>query len=600
MWKRAPRQSLYARSALFVALGCGTLLGALFLLSAWIVGDAERRILDERIQLARAAGSLIEEKLRDQLQRLTEAAQLFFTSPPTSDELRLGTLAVEREHSVLTEGVFILDARGERLATVPADLERARAADGTELDLRKLMTRARTAPIAGSELLLLGDTAVLMLLAPVRDRGGHVIGYAGGFFHPAHGDVFETLRRSHPVAGIELALVGAGGHVLASTDRRQLLGNKDHSGLLARAIEQRTEVRGRCHHCHEAEQQERPREHDVLAFAPLPTLSLGLGVVEPEAQALAPALALRRRLWLSGGALMLLFVTFAVLSVNSVARPIARLTHAVRRAEESQTALDPGSYGSDEIGELAAALELWRGRTVESAATRARQQQQEQLLRRVLRAQEEERTRVARDLHDTVAQDLSALRLEIERLTNRASEPRQHDALAQLEARSQEMLETVRRILLDLRLSILESMGLVPALRWLVDRAEREHGLRTHFEVEGDETREIGYEQSVTLFRILQEALLNVVEHARAEQVFVGVDFEPGAVELTIEDDGCGFDRGAAPAPDARGGLGLIGMEERARLLGGWLRVTSSPGEGTSIEVWLPLAAARSAVRAVA
>jgi signal transduction histidine kinase len=225
---------------------------------------------------------------------------------------------------------------------------------------------------------------------------------------------------------------------------------------------------------------------------------------------------------------------------------------------------------------------------------RERREQQEDYLRRVLGAQEDERSRVARDLHDTVAQDLAALRLEIERVASHSPSEVHRGELDRLEARAGEMLDTVRRILLDLRLSVLESMGLMPALRWLLERTEREHGVRGQLVIDGDEAIAIGYQRSVALFRILQEALLNVVHHAGAENVFATVGLRPDAVELTVEDDGRGFDVATlgAPRPEGRShGLGIIGMEERARLFGGTLEVSSSAGEGTTIRARVPLPA---------
>jgi signal transduction histidine kinase len=204
-------------------------------------------------------------------------------------------------------------------------------------------------------------------------------------------------------------------------------------------------------------------------------------------------------------------------------------------------------------------------------------------------AQEEERSRVARDLHDTVAQDLAALRLEIERVASHSGAELRGE-LERLEGRARDMLDCVRRILLDLRLSVLEGMGFLPAMRWLLERIEREHGIRTQFVVDGDETMEPTYQRAVTLFRILQESLLNVVHHAAAENVFCTVNLEPDAIELTVEDDGRGFDvteRG--PRLEGRpGGLGILGMEERAHLLGGTLAISSSEGEGTTIHVRVP------------
>jgi signal transduction histidine kinase len=216
------------------------------------------------------------------------------------------------------------------------------------------------------------------------------------------------------------------------------------------------------------------------------------------------------------------------------------------------------------------------------------QKQQERYLRGVLDAQEEERARIARDLHDTVAQDLAALRLELERYALRLDQPAERAAVAALEARAAGALRTTRAILLDLRLTVLDSMGFVATLQWHLERLGREHAIRGALSIDGDE-RPLGYYLSVALLRIFQECLNNVVQHAHAEQVFVTLAYEADQVSLIIEDDGAGFaeDKAARPGGDERG-LGILGMHERTRLLGGTLTITSRPGEGTAVAVTVP------------
>jgi signal transduction histidine kinase len=211
-----------------------------------------------------------------------------------------------------------------------------------------------------------------------------------------------------------------------------------------------------------------------------------------------------------------------------------------------------------------------------------------------MKAQEDERSRVARDLHDTVAQDLAALRLEAERMVGRVEDdPALATSLAGFEERARQMLDTVRRILLDLRLSLLESLGFVPASKWLLERMERDHGIETRLLVDDESDAHLEYETAIMLFRILQESLLNVTQHAAAERVFVTIRLEESRVELTVEDDGRGFDPESlrASVRDGQRGLGILGMEERARLLGGALELASAPGEGTTVVVRVQRAA---------
>lgn len=272
-----------------------------------------------------------------------------------------------------------------------------------------------------------------------------------------------------------------------------------------------------------------------------------------------------------------------------VTAPGLRLTLVVLEADE------PGNETAMWLSSLLRHAGMCASHQLLREADRERREQQEQYLHRVLQAQEDERSRVARDLHDTVAQDLAALRLEAERLAAHAQDPEVHRELAGFEDRAREMLATVRRILLDLRLSILEGQGLIPAIRFLLERAKTQAGLHTHLFVDGDESKELRYETTIALFRVMQEALLNVTQHAKAEHLLATIRLLDDRVEMTVEDDGKGF------APDARlppgdanrvksgRGLGILGMEERVHLLGGQFRIESQPGEGTTVYVSVPL-----------
>ncbi len=221
-----------------------------------------------------------------------------------------------------------------------------------------------------------------------------------------------------------------------------------------------------------------------------------------------------------------------------------------------------------------------------------RHAQRREFLHRVLTAQEEERRRVARELHDTVAQDLAALRLALERVANQeGNSPEVATRLRGLEENAHEMLGTVRRILLDLRPSVLDTMGFLPALQWYLERTGRDHSIRGSLQVDGDEV-ELGREMAVTLFRIFQESLGNLVQHSQAEHALVTVAYLNDRVELTIEDDGVGFDVERVQALAVQHedhGLGLVGMQERARLLGGEVTFDTKPGQGTTIHVSVPM-----------
>lgn len=211
-------------------------------------------------------------------------------------------------------------------------------------------------------------------------------------------------------------------------------------------------------------------------------------------------------------------------------------------------------------------------------------------VRQVTRAQEEERKRIARELHDDTAQMLVALSRRLDALlTSRDSLPDSVvQGLEQLKQMTAQVLQSVRRFSRGLRPPVLDDLGLLPALEGLKADLASE-GIETELRIVGA-GRRMSSEVELTLFRIVQEALNNVTRHSEASRVLVDVVFDEGRVKVVIQDNGQGF-----KVPDrvedivATGKLGLIGMQERARLLGGTLAIRSEPGAGTTVIVDVPV-----------
>ena len=210
-----------------------------------------------------------------------------------------------------------------------------------------------------------------------------------------------------------------------------------------------------------------------------------------------------------------------------------------------------------------------------------------ELLRRVVAAQEAERQRIARELHDETGQALTAIGLGLRGIsTTLANDEKGVKNLRQLETLAARSLDELQRLISDLRPSHLDDLGLPAALRWYAGEIQNRVPLEIAVQVRGEE-RQIPSVVKTTVFRVAQEALNNVIKHARANKVNIRLDYAAEVVGLQVEDDGCGFDNDRIDTPERRA-WGLIGMEERASLLGGQLRVDSSPGAGTRVEVRIP------------
>jgi len=212
----------------------------------------------------------------------------------------------------------------------------------------------------------------------------------------------------------------------------------------------------------------------------------------------------------------------------------------------------------------------------------------------VLKAQEGERLRIARELHDDTAQALTGLSRRLDMLVDTLSsgqDPLPQETLRRLEElreQSDRILEGVRRFSRDLRPPVLDDLGLLPALKWLATALEEQHGMAVTIRVVGEQHR-LPDGMELAMFRIAQEALNNVWKHSEASAVELTVDFTGGGIHLVVADNGKGFELPQSTSDLAASGkLGIIGMQERVRLLGGTLTVHSELDQGTSVEVAVP------------
>ena len=208
----------------------------------------------------------------------------------------------------------------------------------------------------------------------------------------------------------------------------------------------------------------------------------------------------------------------------------------------------------------------------------------------VLKAQESERLRIARELHDDTAQALTGVSRRLDMLSSSGTDipPELAERLDELREQTDSILDGVRRFSQDLRPPVLDDLGLLPALKWLLIALEEQDGIGANTRILG-EPRRLPRDAELPLFRIAQEALNNVRKHSHASAVELTLDFRNDSIAMTVADNGSGFDLPPATGDVAASGkLGLIGMQERARLLGGTIDIESKPGEGTKVVVTVP------------
>lgn len=614
---------LEARIPLAVGLVLATLLAAFGFVGLSAVEDSRQHALDERRIIARAAAGHIDQYLQqavDTLERV--AASPAMTAGDSNLEAESQALDAAYLHTGLfRKTLFMADERGTVLWTEPVD---SRVQLGSNVSQRRTLSTAlleRRPVVSGSECTIVVRESVACVTVPVVDQRGQVRAVIGGVLDLEEANIGGFLSALKLGQTGYAQVVDEDGTVLASTDVTGRFHREEHGERFARLIAEQRETVGSCHACHD-EGDQSSRRRDVLAFAPLALAPWGVAVGQSEDEAFGPTQTLRERLLV----LALLSVGFALLlawmGIRSFTRPLVALTHAAEQIASGDLSGSAHVERQDEIGRLGRSFEAMRvrlnaslgeiqgwnrdlekrvaERTTELERSREetarlyvelqrKERARTELLDKVMTAQEEERKRIARELHDETSQALSALVFAAEATTRHLGDCTTVGAkLEKMRELALGTLDEVHRLIFDLRPTLLDDLGLAAALRWYAESRLGESGVRVHLDVVGKELRlRPGVETAV--YRTIQEAITNVARHAEASSVSVSLEFRERELVAEVEDDGKGFNLIDADVPDGVQGLGLLGMRERMALVGGELDVRSAPGAGTRVVLRVPL-----------
>lgn len=323
-------------------------------------------------------------------------------------------------------------------------------------------------------------------------------------------------------------------------------------------------------------------EH-VIAFSPVSPVNWALVIEEPWQAVADPLLRTTEFAPLILAPVLIVALIGLLLGARQIVQPLQSL-------EQKATELGWGNYeaieepvgGIDEIRRLQTEL-IHMAQKVKTA-----QQSLRGYLDAVNTGQEEERRRLARELHDDTIQSLIALNQRGQLAQMVVDDRPTLDQLGEMQQMIEQIIANLRRLTRDLRPIYLEDLGLVPALDMLARDTSDSLGISIDFNATGTEQR-LRPEVALSLYRIAQEALSNVSRHAQASHAEVNLDFADDEISLTISDDGCGFNLPESPAEMAtEGHFGLLGVHERADLMSAHLSIQSEPGEGTRLTINLP------------
>ncbi|ABS26012.1 ATP-binding protein [Anaeromyxobacter sp. Fw109-5] len=612
------------RTRVYLLMGIGIFFPIVLMAAAglyWIRGFDER-ILVGRSAAAGAVAAHFDEGLTadlESLQRLASALSAGFGDADHAEEQRL----VRAAHESLRyrETIFVLDREQHLLAHEPTGTL-TEVPEAARPLVEEVLATGRPRM---SGLSLDARGAVVHELVPVRSWTGEVVGVVGGTFRPDRRDFGRMLQHLRRGRSGFADLVDGSGLVVASSDRGRAGKPAGCGGGLRSLMSDRRTTSVSCRGCHQDRSVpelggEALPDDELLTFAPLGSAPWAVVVRQAIGEALPTQGSLPWYVVGIGLLLQLALVgTFAWGAALSVTRPVGVLTFEAERIARGELDWPIPDLGSDEVGRLGGALERMRGalrgtlaqlaeanvgleqrvqertRELNEALARVRERDADrsQLLRKVITAQEDERKRIARELHDETTQSLAVLAMGLEAAQD-ALRTGLTPRLDEVKAVALRTLEDVHRLILDLRPSVLDDLGLFSAIQWYAERSLETRGISVRCEF-GELDRRLPPELETALFRMCQEAMSNVARHAQASAVLVQVGVENGAIQIDIEDDGRGFDVEAAARREGRRPWGLLGIRERAEILGGSARIDSAPGQGTRVQVRVPLPPAEPA-----
>ncbi len=596
--------------------GISIILLTLGIASYYIIQKNIEDSLNKKLALAHLIKNNTDNIIKDNINRLYDisiSGKVDLTDDdfgPERDAVRTAY-----RYSIFTDGIFLLDKHGNIILNYPERI-RDTAINVMSIEpIGRILVQGRPV-VSNIYTIEPSRKKVLFVLVPLKDKSGNDVGIVGGEIDPTNPFLTRMLGLIDMGEKTLIDIVDSNGVVISSSDPSRTLSRYNRNNFFTTLISQKKERVASCHHCHGAGGAGDKRDM-ILAFVPLEMAPWGISIQEPREDIFMPARKLKRTF----AALAAVFIgTAFILTIGisrSIVDPLKELIRGADRIARGDLSKPVAPQGSDEIGVLSQSFESMRGKLVESMnsimlhtqeletrveeRTREINQSQrraEELLKKIISTQEDERKRIARELHDDTLQELSValMRIDLCRLHPAEVSMEKIDTLRGIVVNA---WDGVLGIVQNLRPTLLDDLGLAAAIKSLLDLHLGENGVNYFINTEGVADKRFRPEVETTLFRIMQEAVVNIARHARAKNVFVLLKIEAKTVHVFIEDDGDGFDlnmlfaQGARDVKDRRG-LGLLGMKERVLLIGGDMELCSMPGLGTRVEIRIPLSHAEA------
>ncbi len=396
--------------------------------------------------------------------------------------------------------------------------------------------------------------------------------------------------------GYSMEILDAEGNIIVSSLELEQVGKiSPHYAVVRKYISEGTggvEI--------QREPDDSPGEDRILAVTPLPSGLFYLVLEQPANLALMVPQRRQREMLAVGVMGLVLALGVAWHTTRSVVRPVRQLRATARTFAQGSLDSPVRVSAQDELAELAEDIEAMRRQLKRSrdelesarreleAKVAERTVRLQEILGKTITAQEEERRRLARELHDGQSQALGALSVSLDRISRLLGPSPALKEVEQARDTARALLKDTRRLIYDLRPSVLDDMGLEAAIRWCAENHLERHGIQVTQKSNLSPGRLPGALE-VALFRVAQEAIVNIERHAAARHAEIILEHRDSFLRMEVRDDGKGFVPARTATPGDSSGVGLEGMTERARLIGGKIEIISEPGKGTTVRLEVPL-----------
>ncbi len=593
-------------SILFTVIVISVSLGVMSYIA---VQEGIDHALQHKLQVSAIVAKNIDLLLNSSLKRLYDISLSGAVSLADGDwKPELAALKKAYDYSIFSSGIFMLDLAGNVVFTYPPQPLR----QGSLSSLPWLHTVIAEGRPFISDIYTItpSNKKTIYIIVPLKNKYGVIEGAVGGEIDPSALS-FNEIIRSFPVeTNAYMEIVDSKGIVVASTDAKRMFKDQSegHTQFLDKLIQGKKATITKCHRCHTdafSASSKIDRSVDIMAYAPLETAAWGVSVIQPESDIVAPIDRMKRSFLLVSMVSIVVALIIAVGMSRSIVRPVHDLIDATVKIAEGDMSKTIAFGGKDEIGMLSSSFEIMRVKLADSleelhnsniqlekkVIDRTQQisdnrKKIKELLKKVITSQEEERKRIAREFHDVIMQDLAASLIQID-LCRQYPQNITTEKIGEIKKIIEKNIDDVYRIIKNLRPTILDDLGFVAAVRWLLDHHLEAKAINCFVTIK-NKAGNLNFDPQVEieLFRIIQEAIINIAKHSRAENVFVVMESRDNNFFVDIEDDGLGFDTASVfEDRDSTRGLGLMGMKERAAFLNWDLKIYSAPGEGTRVSL---------------